>query len=56
MEKGIIKEKGSVVKLGDSTQKADLYMEYLIRTHKEGDSSFLQVNEEGEVILHRQET
>ena len=50
------REKDEAVKLGYSTEKADLYMDYLIRTNKEGGSSFLQVNEKGEVVLHKELT
>jgi hypothetical protein len=54
MTKEAVKEKDEVVKLGDSTKKADLYMDYLVRFNKKGESSFLQVNEKEEVVLHQE--
>jgi len=56
MTEEIVREKDEAVKLGHSTEKADLYMDYLIRTNEKGGSSFLQVNEKGEVILHKELT
>lgn len=56
MKKRIIKEEGKAVKLGSSTDKAGLYIEYLVnKVNKEGGTSFLEVNEKKEIILHQQE-
>jgi hypothetical protein len=55
MNKKKLRVSTNAIKLGNATEKADLYLDYLVtKIKKDTGTCYLEVNEKGEIILHQQ--
>ena len=54
MKKKTIRRKDNGLKLGDLSERPDLYLDFLRKTNANGGVNFLQVNEKEEIVFHQE--